>query len=50
MEIKWMVIGLVAIFAMMSVGMALEQYEDSQCKIAGFNAGKDATEIAILCK
>ena len=50
MEIKWAIIAVVIIIGMMSIGMALEEYNISQCRIAAIEAGKNSTEIAAICK
>lgn len=50
MEIKWIMITFTVIMLGMYTGMALEQYERSQCRIAAIQAGKNSTEIAEICK
>ena len=50
MEVKWIMIAFTVIMLGMFTGIALEQYERSQCRIAAIQAGKNSTEIATICK
>lgn len=50
MEIKWIAIMVMVLMLGTYVGMALEQYERGQCRIAAIQAGKNSTEIATICK
>lgn len=50
MEIKWIMIAFTVIMLGMFVGMALEQHERGECRIAAIQAGKNSTEIATICK
>lgn len=49
-EFKWLAIMVVVIMLGAYVGMALEQHEKSQCRIAAIQAGKNSTEIETICK
>lgn len=50
MELKWICTAMAVIVLGSFVGMALEQHERSQCRIAAITAGKNSTEIAEICK
>lgn len=50
MEMKWLAIALVVMMLGMYVGLALEQHNRGQCRIAAIQAGKNSTEIATICK
>jgi hypothetical protein len=50
MEFKWLSITMAVIMLGSFGGMALEQYERNQCRIAAIHAGKNSTEIAGICK
>ena len=50
MEFKWYIIFAIILMLGMYTGMALEQYELNQCRIAAIQAGKNSTEIAAICK
>ena len=50
MEMKWIMITFAVIMLGSFVGIALEQHEQSQCRIAAIQAGKNSTEIAAICK
>lgn len=50
MEFKWLSITIAVIMLGSFVGMALEQHERGQCRIAAIQAGKNSTEIASICK
>lgn len=50
MELKWLFITMAVIVLGSFVGMALEQHEQGQCRIAAIQAGKNSTEIATICK
>lgn len=50
MEMKWVYIAMTVIMLGSFVGMALEQHEHGQCRIAAIQAGKNSTEIAEICK
>ncbi len=50
MEMKWLAIALAVMMLGMYVGLALEQHERGQCRIAAIQAGKNSTEIASICK
>jgi hypothetical protein len=49
-EIKWIMIACTVIMLGAFVGMALEQHERGQCRIAAIQTGKNSTEIASICK
>jgi hypothetical protein len=50
MDIKWMFIAVMVIMSGMFIGMALEQHNTTQCRIAAIQAGKNSIEIAEICK
>ena len=50
MEMKWMAIVVIITMLGMYVGMALEQHERGQCRVAAIQAGKNSTEIQDICK
>ena len=50
MEMKWLAIMTIVIMLGAYVGMALEQHELSQCRIAAIQAGKNSTDIQAICK
>lgn len=50
MEIKWIVIGVVCVFACMSIGMGLQQYENHQCRMEAIKALVSPEAIPNLCK
>lgn len=50
MEFKWLAIMLMVVMSGTYVGMALEQYEQNQCRIAAIQAGKNSEEIVKICK
>ena len=50
MEMKWIMITFAMIMLGTFTGMALEQHERGQCRIAAIQAGKNSTEIASICK
>ena len=50
MELKWLAIMVMVLMTGTYIGMALQQYEQTQCRIAALQAGKNSTEIAGICK
>ena len=51
MELKWIVIGMVAWGVAMMGGLALEQHNTNVCRVAAINGGKlGANEIKEICK
>ncbi len=50
MEIKWVMIGMAAIFATMFAGIGISEYQASQCRITAIQAKLPADEIAKVCK
>lgn len=50
MEIKWICIAMAVIMLGSFIGMALQQHEQGQCRIAAIQAGKNSTEIKDICK
>jgi len=50
MEMKWIAIMAMVLMSGMYAGMAFEQHEKSQCRIAALQAGKNSTDIAAICK
>ena len=50
MEFKWLAIMVMVLMLGTYVGMALEQHERSQCRIAAIQAGKNSADIQAICK
>ena len=49
MEVKWFMIAVAVIFGLMFVGMGVEQYTKSQCRIEAIKAGVEAEKISQAC-
>ena len=49
MEVKWFMIGMAVIFGLMFVGMGVDQYSKSQCRIEAIKAGVEADKINTAC-
>ena len=49
MEVKWFAIAMAVIFGLMFVGMGVEQYTKSQCRIEAIKAGVEADKISQAC-
>ena len=49
MEVKWFMIGMAVIFGLMFVGMGVDQYSKSQCRIEAIRAGVEADKINTAC-
>ena len=49
MEVKWLAIAMAVIFGLMFVGMGLDQYQKSQCRIEAIKAGVEADKINRAC-
>ena len=49
MEVKWFMIGMAVIFGLMFVGLGVEQYTKSQCRIEAIKAGVEADKINLAC-
>jgi hypothetical protein len=50
MEIKWLAIAFTVMMLGMFAGMAMEQHNKTECRIAALQAGKNSTEIQDICK
>ena len=50
MEVKWTSIAVMVMMLGMFAGMALEQHNKTECRIAALQAGKNSTDIAAICK
>jgi hypothetical protein len=48
--IKWFVIAMVFVVGLPMAGLALTDYQKSQCKLAAIAAHMDTDEIAKVCK
>ena len=49
MEVKWAMIAFAVIFGLMFVGMGVEHYTKSQCRIEAIKAGVEADKINTAC-
>ena len=49
MEVKWFAIAMAVIFGLMFVGMGVDQYSKSQCRIEAIKAGVEADKINLAC-
>ena len=47
---KWYAIVMIVIIGTPMAGMALKEYQDSQCRIEAIRAGIDVEKIAQVCK
>ena len=49
-EMKWFSLVFIFIIGMLMAGMALKEYQDSQCRIEAIRANMEADKIAQVCK
>lgn len=49
-DMKWYAIVMIAIIGIPMAGMALNEYQKSQCRIEAIHAGMDVDKIAQVCK
>ena len=49
-DMKWYAIVMIVIIGTPMAGMALKEYQDSQCRIEAIRAGMDVEKIAQVCK
>ena len=49
-ETKWLCIAMCVVFGGLFLGMAIDSYNDNQCKIAAVQRGMTADDIVKLCK
>jgi len=49
-DMKWYAIVMIAIIGIPMAGMALKEYQDSQCRIEAIRANMEADKIAQVCK
>ena len=50
MELKWLAIMVMVLMTGTYIGMALQQYEQTQCRVAAIQAGKNSADIVAICK
>lgn len=49
-DMKWYAIAFMFIIGVPLAGLALEQYQQSQCRIEAIRAGMDSDKIAQVCR
>jgi hypothetical protein len=49
-DMKWPALAFMFILGLPLVGLALEQYNQGQCRIEAIRAGMDADKIIRVCK
>jgi hypothetical protein len=49
-DMKWYAIVMIAIIGIPMAGLALNEYQKSQCRIEAIRAGMDVEKIAQVCK
>lgn len=49
-EMKWFALVFIFIIGMPMAGLALKEYQQSQCRIEAIRAGMEADKIAQVCK
>jgi len=49
-DMKWYAIVMIAIIGIPMAGMALKEYQDSQCRIEAIRANMEADKISQVCK
>jgi hypothetical protein len=49
-DMKWYAIVMIVIIGTPMAGLALDQYQKSQCRIEAIRAGMDVEKIAQVCK
>jgi hypothetical protein len=49
-DMKWYAIVMMAIISIPMAGLALKEYQTSQCRIEAIKAGMEADKIAQVCK
>ena len=49
-DMKWYAIVMIFIIGAPLAGMALKEYQDSQCRIEAIRANMEADKIAQVCK
>ncbi len=49
-DMKWVVILMVAFIGIPMVGMALSEYQNSQCRLEAIKAQMSADDIGKVCK
>ena len=49
-DMKWYAIVMIAIIGIPIAGLALNEYQKSQCRIEAIRANMDAEKIAQVCK
>lgn len=48
-DMKWVVLLMVAFIGLPLIGMALSEYQQSQCRIEAIKAGVEADKINVAC-